>query len=397
MKTRLSLLKQPLLAPLNDHLIEYPTPSNLSYFWSFGSLAGICLILQILTGVFLAMHYTAHVDLAFLSVEHIMRDVEGGWFLRYMHANGASMFFIVVYLHMFRGLYYGSYASPRELVWIAGVIIFLLMILTAFIGYVLPWGQMSFWGATVITSLASAIPVVGDEITHWLWGGFSVDNATLNRFFSLHYLLPFIIAGLSVVHLAALHQHGSNNPLGSLGTVDKLPFYPYFYVKDLVGWVVFAIFFSFFVYYEPNLLGHPDNYIPANPMSTPAHIVPEWYFLPVYAILRSIPNKLGGVAAIALVFISLLLLPFINTSPIRSSSFRPIHKKLFWLLVADCVLLGWIGCQPVEAPFVTIGQIASVFFFFYFLIAVPFLGKFEHALIMWTDKSSLNTKTSEQA
>jgi ubiquinol-cytochrome c reductase cytochrome b subunit len=385
MKTRLSILKQPILSPLNDHLIEYPTPSNLSYWWGFGSLAGICLMLQILTGIFLAMHYTPHVDLAFMSVEHIMRDVEGGWFLRYMHANGASMFFIVVYLHMFRGLYYGSYASPRELVWIVGVVIFLLMILTAFIGYVLPWGQMSFWGATVITSLASAIPIVGDEITHWLWGGFSVDNATLNRFYSLHYLLPFIIAGASIVHLAALHQYGSNNPLGSLGTVDKVPFYPYFYSKDLVGWVAFALFFSIFVYFNPNLLGHPDNYIPANPMSTPAHIVPEWYFLPVYAILRSIPNKLGGVAAIALVFISLLALPFLNTSPIRSSSFRPIHKKLFWLLVADCVLLGWIGCQPVEAPYVTIGQLASVFFFFYFLVCIPFLGKFESKLIEYKE------------
>jgi ubiquinol-cytochrome c reductase cytochrome b subunit len=387
MVTRLSLLKQPLVSPLNDHLIEYPTPTNLSYWWGFGSLAGICLLLQILTGIFLAMHYTPHVDLAFMSVEHIMRDVEGGWFLRYMHANGASMFFIVVYLHMFRGLYYGSYSSPRELVWIVGVVIFLLMILTAFIGYVLPWGQMSFWGATVITSLASAIPVVGDEITHWLWGGFSVDNATLNRFFSLHYLLPFIIAGASIVHLAALHQYGSNNPLGTLGTVDKVPFYPYFYAKDLVGWVSFALFFSLFVYFYPNLLGHPDNYIPANPMSTPAHIVPEWYFLPVYAILRSIPNKLGGVAAIALVFISLLALPFLNTSAIRSSSFRPLHKKLFWLLVADCVLLGWIGCQPVEAPYVTIGQLASVFFFFYFLICIPFLGKFESKLIAYNTKT----------
>ena len=381
MTTRLSILKQPILAPLNDHLVEYPSPSNLNYWWSFGSLAGICLVVQILTGIFLAMHYTPHVDLAFMSVEHIMRDVEGGWFLRYMHANGASMFFIVVYLHMFRGLYYGSYASPRELVWIVGVLLFLLMILTAFIGYVLPWGQMSFWGATVITSLASAIPIVGDEITHWLWGGFSVDNATLNRFFSLHYLLPFIIAGASVVHLAALHQYGSNNPLGSLSTVDKVPFYPYFYVKDLLGWVCFAVFFAIFIFFYPNLLGHPDNYIPANPMSTPAHIVPEWYFLPVYAILRSIPNKLGGVAAIALVFISLLALPFLNTSSIRSSSFRPIYKKFFWFLVADCVLLGWIGCQPVEAPYVTIGQIASVFFFFYFLLCVPFLGKLESKFI----------------
>ena len=378
---RLSFLKQPLLAAVNDHLIDYPTPSNLSYWWGFGSTAGICLILQILTGIFLAMHYTPHIDLAFLSVEHIMRDVEGGWFLRYMHANGASMFFIVVYLHLLRGLYYGSYTSPRELVWIVGVVILLLMILTAFIGYVLPWGQMSFWGATVITSLASAIPVVGTDITHWLWGGFSVDNATLNRFFSLHYLLPFIIAGASLVHIVALHQYGSNNPLGCSATVDKIPFYPYLLLKDLVGWVVFAIFFSWFIYFAPNALGHPDNYIPANPMSTPAHIVPEWYFLPVYAILRSIPNKLGGVLAIGLVFVSPLVLPFIHTSPIRSSSFRPLHRKLFWLLVADCLLLGWIGCQPVEDPYVLIGQLASVYFFVYFLVFMPLLGKFEHFLL----------------
>ena len=385
---RLSILKQPLLATVNDHLIDYPSPSNLSYWWSFGSLAGICLIVQIATGIFLAMHYTPHVDLAFLSVEHIMRDVNGGWFLRYMHANGASMFFIVVYLHLFRGLYYGSYASPRELVWIVGVVILLLMILTAFIGYVLPWGQMSFWGATVITSLASAIPVVGMDITYWLWGGFSVDNATLNRFFSLHYLLPFIIAGASIVHIAALHQYGSNNPLGSLSTVDKVSFYPYFVIKDLVGWVCFAIFFSFFIYFAPNALGHPDNYIPANPMSTPAHIVPEWYFLPVYAILRSIPNKLAGVAAIGLVFVSLLLLPFINTSHIRSSSFRPLYRKLFWLFVSDCLLLGWIGCQPVADPYVFIGQAASVYFFVYFLVCIPFLGRFEKALLHYTPHTS---------
>ena len=378
---RLSFLKQPLLAAVNDHLIDYPTPANLSYWWGFGSTAGICLILQILTGIFLAMHYTPHIDLAFLSVEHIMRDVEGGWFLRYMHANGASMFFIVVYLHLLRGLYYGSYTSPRELVWIVGVIILLLMIITAFIGYVLPWGQMSFWGATVITSLASAIPVVGTDITHWLWGGFSVDNATLNRFFSLHYLLPFIIAGASLVHIVALHQYGSNNPLGCSATVDKIPFYPYLLLKDLVGWVVFAIFFSGFIFFAPNLLGHPDNYIPANPMSTPAHIVPEWYFLPVYAILRSIPNKLGGVLAIGLVFVSLLILPFIHTSQIRSSSFRPLHRKLFFLLVADCLLLGWIGCQPVEDPYVLIGQIASIYFFLYFLVAMPLLGKVEQFLV----------------
>jgi len=378
---RVSLLKQPLVSVVNDHLVDYPTPANLSYMWSFGSLAGICLMVQILSGIFLAMHYTPHIDLAFASVEHIMRDVEGGWFLRYLHANGASMFFIVVYLHILRGLYYGSYASPRELVWIVGVVILLLMILTAFIGYVLPWGQMSFWGATVITSLASAIPVVGTDVTYWLWGGFSVDNATLNRFFSLHYLLPFIIAGASIVHIAALHQYGSNNPLGSYAGMDKVSFYPYFYVKDLIGWVAFAVFFAVFVFFYPNTLGHPDNYIPANPMSTPAHIVPEWYFLPVYAILRSIPNKLGGVAAIGLVFLCLGALPFLNTSPIRSSSFRPLYKRFFWFLVADCVLLGWIGMQPVEDPYVLVGQLASVFFFVYFLVIVPGLGKLEHALL----------------
>nr|YP_008816157.1 apocytochrome b [Roya obtusa]YP_009755745.1 apocytochrome b [Roya anglica]AGZ90367.1 apocytochrome b [Roya obtusa]QIQ22984.1 apocytochrome b [Roya anglica] len=380
MTRRLSILKQPLFKTLTDHIIDYPTPSNLSYWWGFGSTAGLCLVIQIITGIFLAMHYTPHVDLAFNSVEHIMRDVCGGWLLRYMHANGASMFFIVVYLHIFRGLYYGSYASPRELVWCMGVVILLLMIVTAFIGYVLPWGQMSFWGATVITSLASAIPIVGDSIVTWLWGGFSVDNATLNRFFSLHYLLPFVIAAMSLLHIIALHQYGSNNPLGINSSVDKISFYPYFYVKDLVGWVAFAIFFSIFIFYAPNLLGHPDNYIPANPMSTPAHIVPEWYFLPVYAILRSIPNKLGGVLAIAAVFICLFALPFINTSYVRSSSFRPIHKKLFWLLVADCLLLGWIGSQPVEAPYVTIGQIASLGFFVYFAI-LPILGYLETKLI----------------
>lgn len=378
---RLSLGKQPLFSVLNDHLVDYPTPVNLSYLWGFGSLAGICLLIQIASGIFLAMHYTPHVDLAFLSVEHIMRDVEGGWFLRYLHANGASMFFIVVYIHMFRGLYYGSYASPRELVWIVGVVILLLMILTAFIGYVLPWGQMSFWGATVITSLASAIPLVGDSITQWLWGGFSIDNATLNRFFSLHYLFPFLIAGASVVHIAALHQYGSNNPLGSFAEVNKIPFYPYLVLKDIVGLVSFLIFFVVFVYFYPNALGHPDNYIPANPMSTPAHIVPEWYFLPVYAILRSIPNKLGGVLAIGLVFACLIALPFLHSSSIRSSSFRPLHKIFFWFLLADCLLLGWLGSQPVEEPYVFIGQLASFLFFVYFLVIIPNLGSLENYLI----------------
>lgn len=378
---RLSLLKQPLLSTLNAHLVDYPSPSNLNYLWSFGSCAGICLVLQILTGIFLAMHYTPHVDYAFYSVEHIMRDVHGGWFLRYMHANGASMFFIVTYIHMFRGLYYGSYHAPRELLWGIGVVILLLMIITAFIGYVLPWGQMSFWGATVITSLASALPLVGESIVTWLWGGFSVDNATLNRFFSLHYLFPFLIAGLSIIHLAALHQYGSNNPLGTNSGTDKIGFYPYFYVKDLVAWVVFALVFSFFVYFYPNLLGHPDNYIPANPMATPAHIVPEWYFLWVYAILRSIPNKLGGVAAIALVFLCLFALPFLSSSQIRSTNFRPIHKIGFWFLAADVVLLSWIGQQPVEDPYIFIGQMLSLYFFLFFLVLVPFGGWIEKFFI----------------
>lgn len=360
-------------------MIDYPTPSNISYWWGFGLLAGLCLVIQIITGVFLAMHYTPHVDLAFNSVEHIMRDVKGGWLLRYMHANGASMFFTAVYIHIFRGLFYGSYTSLREFIWCIGVVILLLMIVTAFIGYVLPWGQMSFWGATVITSLASAVPIVGNTIVTWLWGGFSVDNATLNRFFSLHYLLPFAIAGASLIHLAALHQYGSNNPLGINSSVDKIAFYPYFYVKDLVGWVAFAIFFSIWLFYAPNVLGHPDNYMPANPMSTPAHIVPEWYFLPIYAILRSIPNKLGGVAAIGLVFVSLLALPSLNTSAVRSSSFRLIYQRMFWFLLNDGLLLGWIGCQPVEAPYVISGQMASAVFFFYFSIT-PFINELESIL-----------------
>lgn len=378
---RMSMLKQPLLSVLNTEIVDYPTPSNLNYLWSFGSLAGICLVLQIATGVFLAMHYVPHTDLAFASVEHIMRDVEGGWLLRYMHANGASMFFIVTYAHMARGLFFGSYASPREFLWCVGVVILLLMILTAFIGYVLPWGQMSFWGATVITSLASAIPVVGDTIVTWLWGGFSVDNATLNRFFSLHYLLPFAIAGLSVVHLAALHHYGSNNPMGVVSSADKVGFYPYFYVKDLVGWTLFGVFMAVFVFWAPNLLGHPDNYIPANPMSTPAHIVPEWYFLWVYAILRSIPNKLGGVAAIGLVFACLLALPWLHTSPLRSAHWRPIYRVGYWLLMADALLLSWIGQQPVEDPYILVGQLASVYFFVFFLVVVPLSGMVEHAMM----------------
>ena len=369
------------LSFIDSHIIDYPTPSNINYFWSFGSTAGICLVIQILTGVFLAMHYTPHIDLAFNSVEHIMRDVNNGWLIRYLHANGASMFFIVVYCHIFRGLYFGSYIYPREKLWCSGVIIFLLMMATAFMGYVLPWGQMSFWGATVITNLFSAIPVVGQSIVSWLWGGFSVDNATLNRFFSLHYLLPFLIAGLTIVHLSLLHSDGSNNPLGINSKLDTIPFYPYFYVKDLFAFFIFITFFLFFIFYFPNSLGHSDNYRPANPLVTPPHIVPEWYFLPFYAILRSIPNKLGGVVAMISAILILLLLPFINTSLIRSTRFRPIFSLSYWFLVSDFILLGWIGQKPVESPYIEIGMFATTFYFVYFLILLPLIGLLENKLV----------------
>nr|BDN85842.1 apocytochrome b [Microheliella maris] len=375
------LLKKPLINIVTNHLIDYPTPANINYWWNFGSTAGICLVVQLLTGIFLAMHYTPHVDYAFLSVEHIMRDVNNGWMLRYLHANGASMFFIVVYIHIFRGLYYGSYMTPRHQVWLIGVIIFILMMATAFIGYVLPWGQMSFWGATVITNLFSAIPIIGDAIVQWLWGGFSVGNATLNRFFSLHYLLPFVIAGATLIHLALLHQHGSNNPLGTRAPVDKIPFYPYFYVKDLFGWVIFGVFFGIFVYFYPNYLGHTDNYIEANPMVTPPHIVPEWYFLPFYAILRSIPDKLGGVIAMFGAIVILLFMPVLHTSNIRSSTFRPIFKKFYWLLVMDYIILGWIGGNAPEAPYIEVGQIATAWYFLHFLLIVPAVGYLENFLI----------------
>jgi len=297
-----------------------------------------------------------------------------------MHANGASMFFIVVYSHIFRGLYYGSYMAPREHLWCSGAVIFLLMMATAFMGYVLPLGQMSFWGATVITNLFSAIPIAGPSIVEWLWGGFCVDNATLNRFFSLHFLMPFAIAGLVIVHIALLHKDGSNNPLGVDSSTDKVSFYPYFYVKDLFSLMLFVVFFSVILFYFPNSLGHPDNYIPADPMSTPAHIVPEWYFLPFYAILRSIPDKLGGVAAMGGAIVILLFLPFINTSEVRSSTFRPIYRKLFWFLFADFLLLGWIGQEIVETPFIEIGQVATVFYFVYFLILIPAIGILESKL-----------------
>lgn len=373
--------KNHILAFVDSHIINYPTPINLNYMWSFGSTAGICLGIQILTGIFLAMHYSSHVHYAFSSVEHIMRDVNNGWLIRYLHANGASMFFIVTYSHIFRGLYFGSYINPRGPLWSSGVIIFLLMMGTGFMGYVLPWGQMSFWGATVITNLASAIPVVGGAVVEWLWGGFSVDNATLNRFFSLHYLLPFVIAGLVLVHLSLLHEAGSNNPLGINKNVDTVSFYPYFYVKDLLAFFGLIALFSFFVFFFPNALGHADNYIPANPLVTPAHIVPEWYFLPFYAILRSIPDKLGGVVAMVAAILILLLLPIINTSEIRSTKFRPLYGLAYWFLVSDFLILGWIGQQPVETPYLEVGQIATAFYFLFFLVLFPLIGIIEKELI----------------
>ena len=373
--------KNYVLSFVDNHIIHYPTPINLSYAWSFGITSAACLVIQILSGIFLAMHYTPHIDLAFSSVEHIMRDVNNGWLLRYIHANGASMFFIAVYLHMFRGLYYGSYMQPRQLLWCSGVVILLLLMATAFIGYVLPWGQMSFWGATVITSLFTAIPIVGQTIVDWLWGGFTINNATLNRFFSLHFFVPFVIAGVSLLHIALLHKDGSTNPLGVDSGVDKVPFYPYFFVKDLFALICFLLFFGFFVFYFPNVLGHPDNYIPADPMQTPAHIVPEWYFLPFYAVLRSIPDKLGGVAAMIGAILILMVIPFTNTSEIRSTTFRPIFKIFYWLFIADFIILGWVGQKPVKDIYILVGQIATVYYFLFFAVLIPLIGFLENKLV----------------
>lgn len=361
------------------HFGDYRVPKNLNYFWSFGSLAGLCLVVQILTGIFLAMHYTPHVDHAFQSVERIMRDVNYGWLIRYTHAVGASMFFVAVYIHIFRGLYYGSYRAPRELIWWMGILLLLLMMATAFMGYVLPWGQMSFWGATVITNLFSAIPVVGESIVTWLWGGFSVDNATLNRFFALHYLFPFLIVAVVVIHIAALHHKGSNNPTGVevKSEKDTIPFHPYYTVKDMLGVGVFFIIFGWFVFFAPNHLGHPDNYIPANPMVTPAHIVPEWYFLPFYAILRAIPDKLGGVLAMFGAILVLFVIPWLDRSPARSCSYRPIYRIFFWVLLVDCIVLGYIGSQPPEGSFILWGRIATAYYFLHFLVVLPFVSRKE--------------------
>ena len=361
----------PLLT-LASHLTDYPTPKNLNYWWTFGGILTFCLITQIVTGLTLAMHYIAHADLAFESVEHIMRDVNYGWLIRYIHANGASMFFLAVYIHIFRSLFYGSYKSPREIIWIIGIIIYLLMMAAAFMGYVLPWGQMSFWGATVITNLFSAIPFVGEGIVNWLWGGYSVDNPTLTRFFTLHYLLPFLILGLVVLHIWALHVPGNNNPIGidiKKPSKDTVPFHPYIVIKDGFALLMFMIIFAFFIFYSPNILGHADNYIEANPMVTPAHIVPEWYLLPFYAILRSIPDKLLGVVAMLSAILILAALPWLDTSKIRSAVFRPLYKQFYWILVADVLILGYVGAMPAEGLYLLVARVATAYYFLHFLLS----------------------------
>nr|YP_009630636.1 cytochrome b [Etisus anaglyptus]QBR55194.1 cytochrome b [Etisus anaglyptus] len=355
----------PLFKIVNNALVDMPLPSNISTFWNFGSLLGLCLVIQIATGLFLAMHYTAHIDLAFSSVAHICRDVNYGWLLRTMHANGASFFFICLYVHIGRGIYYGSYMTFHA--WMVGVLILFMTMATAFLGYVLPWGQMSFWGATVITNLFSAIPYIGTDLVQWIWGGFSVDNATLTRFFTFHFVLPFIIAAASLVHILFLHQSGANNPLGISTQLDKVPFHPYFTFKDIVGFVVMFSMLLFISLFDPYLLGDPDNFIPANPLVTPAHIQPEWYFLFAYAILRSIPNKLGGVIALVVSVAILFILPFTHVSQFRSLTFYPLNQAMFWMFISILILLTWIGARPVEDPYILTGQILTVLYFSFFI------------------------------
>nr|AFX69329.1 cytochrome b [Pseudoxiphophorus jonesii] len=371
----------PLLKIANNALVDLPAPINISAWWNFGSLLGLCLIAQILTGLFLAMHYTSDISMAFSSVVHICRDVNYGWLIRNMHANGASFFFISIYLHIGRGLYYGSYLYKET--WNIGVILLLLVMMTAFVGYVLPWGQMSFWGATVITNLLSAVPYMGDTLVQWIWGGFSVDNATLTRFFAFHFLLPFIVAAATLVHLIFLHETGSNNPIGLNSNTDKISFHPYFSYKDLVGFVFLLTMLVILSLFSPNLLGDPENFTPANPLVTPPHIKPEWYFLFAYAILRSIPNKLGGVLALLASILVLMVMPFLHTSKQRSLTFRPLTQFLFWLLIADVLILTWIGGMPVEHPFIIIGQIASLLYFSLFLFLTPIAAWIENKILEW--------------
>src|ERR671937_1000937 len=369
----------PIMGLMHSSFVAYPTPRNLNYWWTFGAILSFMLAVQIVTGVILAMHYTPHADFAFKSVELIVRDVNYGWLLRNMHAAGASMFFFAVYIHMLRGLYYGSYKAPREVLWILGVIIYLLMMATGFMGYVLPWGQMSFWGATVITNLFSAVPYFGESIVTLLWGGYSVGNPTLNRFFSLHYLLPFVIAGVVVLHVWALHVAGQNNPDGIDAKSDKdtVPFTPYATIKDSFCLAVFCIMFAWFVFYIPNFLGHPDNYTPANPQVTPTHIVPEWYYLPFYAILRAIPNKLLGVMALGASILILAFLPWLDTSRVRSARYRPAYRQFFWILVIAFIGLGYLGSQPPEGAYVIVARIFTAWYFIHFLVVLPLLGRLE--------------------
>nr|YP_097231.1 cytochrome b [Hemidactylium scutatum]AAU20681.1 cytochrome b [Hemidactylium scutatum] len=371
----------PLVKIINNSFIDLPTPSNISYLWNFGSLLGICLITQIVTGLFLAMHYTADTSSAFSSVAHICRDVNYGWLMRNIHANGASFFFICIYMHIGRGLYYGSYTYKET--WNIGVILLFMVMATAFVGYVLPWGQMSFWGATVITNLLSAIPYMGNTLVQWIWGGFSVDKATLTRFLAFHFILPFIISGLSIVHLLFLHETGSNNPTGANSSPDKIPFHPYFTFKDLLGFLIMVMSLILLSLLMPNLLGDPENFTPANPLVTPPHIQPEWYFLFAYAILRSIPNKLGGVIALLMSIMILILIPMLHTSHHRSLSFRPLTQMLFWLLIANTLVLTWIGGQPVEPPFIEIGQMASILYFMMFVFIIPLMGSLENKMLKW--------------